>query len=136
MENKENSKEQFKILITDDSALSRKVITEILSQNGYTLLSTASSAEEAYIKTKKENYHLHLVDVVLPETSGLDLIKSLNELPSPKCILVTSSLDSETYILEAISAGANDYLKKPFKETDLMKSVDRLFDYAVKEKIM
>ena len=90
MENKENSKEQFKILITDDSALSRKVITEILSQNGYTLLSTASSAEEAYIKTKKENYHLHLVDVVLPETSGLDLIKSLNELPSPKCILVTS----------------------------------------------
>ena len=136
MDNKEITKDQFKILITDDSALSRKVMAEILTDSGYSLLSTASTAEEAYLKTKKENYHLHLVDIVLPETSGLDLIKSLNELPSPKCILVTSSLDSETYILEAISAGANDYLRKPFRETDLVKSVDRLFDYAIKEKIM
>ena len=136
MEDKKTSKDELRILVTDDSLLSRKVVCEILTKHGFTNLTTASTAEEAYFKSKKDTYHLHIVDIVLAETSGLDLIKSLGEIPSPKNILVTSSLSSETYILEAISAGANDFLKKPFEESDLVKSVDRLFESAIKEKIL
>lgn len=136
MSEKKTKKEDLKILVTDDSLLSRKVVCEILTKSGFTNLATAASAEEAYFKSKKDNYHLHIVDIVLTETSGLDLIKSLGEIPSPKNILVTSSLSSETYVLEAISAGANDFLKKPFEENDLIKSVDRLYESAIKEKIL
>jgi two-component system, chemotaxis family, chemotaxis protein CheY len=136
MDDNQPSKEDLKILVTDDSLLSRKVVCEVLTNYGYTNLTTASTAEEAYFKSKKDTYHLHIVDIVLAETSGLDLIKSLGEIPSPKNILVTSSLSSETYILEAISAGANDFLKKPFEENDLLKSVERLFHSAIKEKIL
>ena len=120
MDNKKTSKDELKILVTDDSLLSRKVVCDILTKHGFTNLTTASTAEEAYFKSKKDTYHLHIVDIVLAETSGLDLIKSLGEIPSPKNILVTSSLSSETYILEAISAGANDFLKKPFKRVTLL----------------
>lgn len=136
MNDKQTGKDDLKILVTDDSLLSRKVVCDILTKNGFTNLTTASTAEEAYFKSKKDTYHLHIVDIVLAETSGLDLIKSLGEIPSPKNILVTSSLSSETYILEAISAGANDFLKKPFEESDLIKSVDRLYESAIKEKIL
>ena len=136
MDDKRTSKDELRILVTDDSLLSRKVVCDILTKHGFTNLTTASTAEEAYFKSKKDNYHLHIVDIVLAETSGLDLIKSLGEIPSPKNILVTSSLSSETYILEAISAGANDFLKKPFEESDLVKSVHRLFESAIKEKIL
>ena len=136
MDDKQVSKDDLKILVTDDSLLSRKVVCDILAKNGFSNITTASTAEEAYFKSKKDTYHLHIVDIVLAETSGLDLIKSLGEIPTPKNILVTSSLSSETYILEAISAGANDFLKKPFEESDLVKSVDRLYESAIKEKIL
>tara|TARA_B100000927_G_scaffold282749_1_gene269749 strand:+ start:331 stop:735 length:405 start_codon:yes stop_codon:yes gene_type:complete len=132
----EKKKSDFKILITDDSQLAKKVVGEVLQSNGFTNINTASTAEEAYFKSKKDNYHLHIVDIVLPETSGLDLIKSLGEIPSPKMILVTSSLSSETYILDAISSGASDFLKKPFLEKDLVKSVSRLYENSLKEKIL
>ena len=136
MDDKKICKDDLRILVTDDSLLSRKVVCDILTKNGFTNLTTATTAEEAYFKSKKDTYHLHIVDIVLAETSGLDLIKSLGEIPSPKNILVTSSLCSEAYILEAISAGANDFLKKPFEESDLVKSVGRLYENSIKEKII
>ncbi len=134
MEQSEITKDEYKILVTDDSKLSRRVITDILNSNGFTSVATAETAEEAYIKNKKENYHLHIVDLVLPETSGMELIKSLNELPSPRSIIVISSLNAESYIVDAISSGANDFLKKPFTENEISTSVERVFELAKKEK--
>ena len=66
----------------------------------------------------------------------MELIKSLNELPSPRSIIVISSLSAESYIVDAISSGANDFLKKPFSENEISTSVERVFELAKREKIV
>lgn len=72
----------------------------------------------------------------MPEASGIDLAKSLGELNTPKCILMISSLASENIIIDSISNGANDFLKKPFEPVDLVRSVEKLMLFAHQEKII
>ena len=127
-------KQKFNILVTDDSPFACGMITQILEKNNYNVIGQALSAEEAFIKAQTENIQLYIIDVVMPEASGIDLARSLNEMPQPKCVLMISSLDSESVLIEAISNGANDFLRKPFKEKDLISSVDKLLMFAIKEK--
>ena len=129
----EDYKSKFNILVTDDSPLACDLITQILDKENYNVIGHANSAEEAYIKAQTENIHLHVIDVVMPNVSGIDLARSLNEMPHPKCLLMISSLDSEGILIEAISTGANDFLRKPFKAEDLISSVDKLLKYTIKE---
>ena len=69
------------------------MITNVLQEEGYSIVGQSHSAEDAFLKAQKEDYHLFIIDVIMPETSGLDLARSISEIPTPKCILMTSSLN-------------------------------------------
>ena len=132
----EDLKNLFSIFVVDDSDFSRKMIIEILDKEGYKIVGEAASAEEAIKKSQSLQVNLFIVDIVMPEASGIDLVKTLNEFPNPICTLMMSSLTNENIIIEAISNGANDFLKKPFEPIDLIRSVDKILTYAQKEKMI
>jgi len=132
----EELKKLFSIFVVDDSDFSRKMIIEILDKEGYKIVGEAGSAEEAIKHSQSLQVNLFIIDIVMPEASGIDLAKTLGEFPNPTCILMISSLTNENIIIEAISNGANDFLKKPFEPADLIRSVDKILDYARKEKMI
>ena len=82
-----------------------------------------------------DEYHLCILDVVMPKISGIEIAKEISDGNSNTCILMISSLDSENVLIESIANGAKDFLLKPFAEPQLITTVDKLYDYAIKEKI-
>ena len=70
--------------------------------------------------------NLFLIDVVMPERSGLELAQTLTENLSGIYIVMMSSLNLEQIVLESISSGAVDFLPKPFDPIDLIKAVEKI----------
>lgn len=131
----EKKKSNFKILVIDDSPLSTNSISEILSSEGYSAVDTSNTPSEGLQKLNLDDYHLCILDVVMPKISGIELAKEISEGNSGACILMISSLDSENVLIESIASGAKDFLLKPFTESQLTTTVNKLYDYAIKEKI-
>lgn len=126
MEQNQNRNTKLKICIVDDSDHSRLNAAKILENAGFNVVGLASSAEEAIQVTATSDVNLYLIDVVMPDASGIELAKILNDKNSKASIIMMSSLRMENIVLESISSGAIDFLSKPFDADDLIKSVEKI----------
>ncbi len=118
--------ESLKIVIIDDSNLSRKTISEILTSENYNVVAEAESAKMALSLVGTVECDLYIIDVVMPKMSGIELAKIINEKNPESSILMISSLNMENIIIESISNGAVDFLIKPFNQKDLLDSVNKI----------
>lgn len=119
--------DKLKILIVDDSEFNRKSMIEILTYEGFNVIGQASSAEEAIQIAHSAKPNLIFIDIVMPEISGLELTKHLQEKGAgEKFIIMMSSLNIESIVIESISNGATDFLQKPFDRDDLIKAVEKV----------
>ena len=121
------NKKDFKILIVDDSDLSRRTMVDILKKEDYNIIGEAESSEKAIKTAIDTKPSLYIIDVVMPEVSGLDLIKHLKGQALDAKMIMISSLRTEHLIVEAISNGASDFLQKPFSPLELISSVDKIY---------
>ena len=121
------NKKDFKILIVDDSDLSRRIMVDILKKEDYNIIGDVDSSEKAIKAAIEGKPSLYIIDVVMPEVSGLDLIKHLKGQALDAKMIMISSLRTEHLIVEAISNGASDFLQKPFSPLELISSVDKIY---------
>ena len=131
----EQRKSNFKILLIDDSTLSLSFMTESLNEIGYTSVEQISDSRESIKNIELIDYHLYIIDVVMPNISGIEIAKEITKSEKNSCILMLGALDSENILIESIANGANDFLPKPFTNIQLINTVDKLYHYAIKEKI-
>jgi Nif-specific regulatory protein len=103
-----------KILVVDDDQGIRFFLGEVLKKKKYEV-DTASSAEQALNKVKKDNYSLIILDVRLPGISGIEVIKRLKELDSAVPIIVMTAYGSKELAVQAVQEGAYDFFVKPIK---------------------
>lgn len=123
----ERVRKDFKIVVVDDSNLSRRGMVEILESEEYDVVGEANSAEKAIEISSNIRPNLYIIDVVMPEVSGIELAKYLtNKFPRVK-IIMFSSLKTENVIIESIASGATDFLQRPFAPKDLLTSVEKIF---------
>ncbi|CAN5645765.1 hypothetical protein BH10BAC2_BH10BAC2_00050 [soil metagenome] len=115
----------MKILIAEDDPLMMAVIKQQLSNEGYTL-SINTDGREALEALESFMPDLIITDILMPFTSGLDLISVVRSSGSKIPILVLSAMDQEATVLEALSLGANDFISKPFKPAEISMRVKRL----------
>jgi len=116
----------IKIAVVDDSDFSRRTMIEILENEGYNVLGEAPNAEIAIQIAQTTPIDLFIVDVVMPGTSGIELVNHLKEISSNFKIIMISSLKIDNIIIESISAGALDFLQKPFEKEELLNSITRV----------
>ena len=112
-----------KIAIIDDSDFSRQALGQIIQAEGFTLVASAKTSAAALAQLEANMAHICLIDVVMPEMSGLDLAKQLRDTLGDMQIIMMSSLQTDTMVIDSIAAGAIDYLQKPFTKEDLLKSI-------------
>ena len=74
--------------------------------------------------TGTSDVNLYLIDVVMPDASGIELAKVISDKNAKASIIMMSSLNMENIVLESISSGAIDFLSKPFNADELIKSVE------------
>jgi two-component system, OmpR family, KDP operon response regulator KdpE len=109
------------ILIIDDEVQIRRLLEITLSSNGYRI-SDASSGKEGLVAAATYNPALIILDLGLPDISGIDILKKLREWYT-RPIIILSVRNSEDDIIKALDNGANDYLTKPFRTGELLARI-------------
>lgn len=118
--------EKTKIAVIEDSDFTRKAIINALEEANYEVVADAKSAQDAYQAIQTGHADLFIIDVVMPEVSGIELAKKISEDFSNSRIIMMSSLNLESVVIESISSGAVDFLSKPFEMADLIKAVEKV----------
>jgi two-component system, chemotaxis family, chemotaxis protein CheY len=122
----EQKQVNLEIVVVDDSDFSRQSMLEILENSGHKVIAQAGSAEKALEIAKHSNANLFIIDVVMPNLSGIEVCKKILEKSPGTAIILISSLRGESIVIDSITAGAIDFLEKPFKKEDLLKSCLRV----------
>jgi len=118
-----------KVLVVDDSAVMRGIVKRTLNKLGLKNIVEADDGRTALAELKKEKIDLILSDLNMPDIDGLELLKTVKSdarLKGIAFLLMTLEGQRET-LLEAVKAGANDYLKKPITSGALSKKLDKIF---------
>jgi two-component system chemotaxis response regulator CheY len=115
--------ENSKILIADDSVFMRKVVIETLKSAGYTTFIEAENGKQAIELFHSEKPSLILLDVIMPEMDGLEVMKNIGTEAN---IIMVSAIGQEGIIEEALGLGAKGFLVKPFDKDKLVLEVKKV----------
>ena len=115
------------ILLVEDDGLYAKILSYILENSGFIVECTDNGADALKMIGAKK-YDLIITDLLMPQTSGLELLSLIrtNNNCSDAKVIVLSMLNNEYYWAESLSRGADEYLRKPVKAKDLVQAVKRL----------
>ncbi len=113
-----------RILVVDDEPAIREYETTLLSELGHEVLVAADGAEALELARTKQP-HLVLLDIMMPELSGIEVCRQLRADPRTRDIrvIVVSAVDAKRALEESIIAGADDFLAKPIHALELMVRV-------------
>ncbi len=113
----------YRVVIVDDAPFVREVLTHILKPTEFQVVDEASDGAEAVTKILEANPHLVIMDIVMPQKSGIQAtIEILAQNPNIK-IVACSTEGSETIVAKAIEAGCCDFVVKPFEVAKLLKTL-------------
>ncbi len=116
-----------KILVVDDTPKNVKLLTDLLTVKGYSVV-TAASGREALEQVESEQPDLVLLDVVMPEMSGYEVCRKIRENPTTGIlpVVMVTALDPGEERIKGLEAGADDFLTKPINQAELLARVRSL----------
>lgn len=115
-----------KVLIVDDAIFMRNMLKDIFSGDDYEIVGEAANGVEAVEKFKELEPDLTTMDIVMPFKSGIEATKEILAISKDAVIVMCSALGQESLVMEAIEAGASDFVVKPFKAEDVQRVVQKV----------
>ena len=115
-----------KILLVDDAAFMRMMIKDILTKNGYSNMLEAADGEQAVEQYKNEKPDLVIMDITMPNKTGIEALKEIKQFDSTAKIVMCSAMGQESMVVEAIKLGALDFIVKPFKPDRIIQTVSKI----------
>ncbi len=115
----------MKILLVDDSSTMRRIQKNTLTKLGYEDVDEAEDGAQAIQKVAMTAYDLVLMDWNMPNMTGIEALKKIKENPDTKSVpvIMVTSESEKTRIIEAIQAGAANYVVKPFQPETLQEKI-------------
>ena len=114
------------VLVCDDAIFMRTMISDILSQAGYDVVGEAETGVEAVEKYKQLKPDLVTMDIVMPDLGGIEAVREIMKFDSAARILMCSAMGQQALVVEAIQAGARDFVVKPFQPSRVLEAVQRV----------
>lgn len=114
------------VLIVDDAMFMRRMLSDILQKGGYQIVGEASSGKEAVDRFQELKPDLITMDIIMPDMSGIEAVKEIRKLDGKAKILIVSAMGQQTLVMEAIQAGALDYVVKPFQPSRVLEAIERI----------
>lgn len=120
----------MRILVVDDAAFMRMMIKDILVKNGFEVCGEATNGAEAVIRYKELQPDLVTMDITMPEMDGITSVKEIKKLDINARIIMCSAMGQQAMVLEAIQAGARDFIVKPFQADRVLEAVKKQLSAA------
>ena len=116
------------VLICDDAIFMRTMVGDILKQAGFEIVGEAETGVQAVEKYKQLRPDLVTMDIVMPDMGGIEAVRAIcAEYPDAK-ILMCSAMGQQALVVEAIQAGAKDFVVKPFQPARVIEAVERVLE--------
>jgi two-component system chemotaxis response regulator CheY len=112
-----------RILIVDDSFYMRTMLKNMLTDAGYDVVGEAANGQQALEMAVATTPDLITLDVILPDNTGLDVLKGIRQQQPDAKVVMCSAVGQETIVNEAIENGALAYIVKPFSEERVLEIV-------------
>ena len=112
-----------RILVVDDAAFMRKMVTDALTKGGHEVVGEAGNGVEAVSRFQELKPELTTLDITMPEKDGLAALAEIMTLDPQARVIMCSALGQESKVMESIKLGARDFVVKPFKADRVQEAV-------------
>jgi len=114
------------VLVCDDAIFMRTMITDILRESGFDVVGEAETGAQAVEKYKQLRPDLVTMDIVMPDMGGIDAVREITRFDAAARILMCSAMGQQGLVVEAIQAGAKDFVVKPFQPSRVLEALQRV----------
>ena len=114
-----------RILVVDDAAFMRKMVTDALTKGGHEVIGEAGNGAEAVERYQALRPDLTTLDITMPEKDGLSALRDIMAIDTAAKVVMCSALGQESKVLESIKLGAKDFVVKPFQADRVLDAVGK-----------
>jgi two-component system chemotaxis response regulator CheY len=114
---------KVRVLAVDDSKTMLAMMSAYLKGSNFELVATANSGPEALAKYKEHKPQLVLLDVVMPEVTGLEVLENILGTDTGACVVMVSSLGTEKTVQDCLSKGAKSFVQKPIQKDGMLATL-------------
>jgi two-component system chemotaxis response regulator CheY len=115
-----------RVLIADDALFMREMIKEIIEKAGFEVVGEASNGNEVVEKFRELKPDITTMDIVMPLKSGIEALQEITKDCHDAKVVVISALGQDSLVIEALEAGARDFIVKPFKPDKVIEVMKKV----------
>jgi two-component system chemotaxis response regulator CheY len=115
-----------RVLIVDDALFMRTMLRNILVESGFEIVGEAGTGGEAVEKYSALGPDLTTMDIVMPDMNGIEALKRILAVDPRARVVMCSALGQESLIIDALEAGARDFIVKPFKPAKVVEVAQKV----------
>lgn len=116
------------VMICDDAMFLRAALKKIIEAGDFEVIAEAANGMEAIQMYQKFRPDVVTMDITMPEMDGIAAVEAIMELDPQANIVMCSAMGQQEKVIGAISAGAKDFIVKPFEEERVLEALERVFD--------
>lgn len=115
----------YRVLLVDDASFMRMMLKNILVGAGYEVAGEAENGAKAIEAYRALKPDLVIMDIIMPEMGGIDAVREIVKGDPQAKVLMCSSMGQQSLVVEAIQAGAKDFIIKPFQPSNVLEAVKK-----------
>lgn len=115
-----------KVLIVDDASFMRMSLRTMLQRNGFEVVGEAENGKTAISKYKQFNPNIVTLDITMPDMDGIEVLKEIKKFDSKAKIVMITAMGQESMVRKSILSGAKSFIVKPFKEEQLIETLNKV----------
>ncbi|RBP46785.1 chemotaxis protein CheY [Garciella nitratireducens] len=114
-----------RVLVVDDAVFMRMMIKDILVKNEFEVVGEAANGAEAVEKYKELKPDIVTMDITMPEMDGIEAVKEIRKIDPNAKIIMCSAMGQQAMVMDAIQAGAKDFIVKPFQGERVLEALNK-----------
>ena len=114
-----------KVLVVDDAAFMRMMLKDILVKNDFEVAGEAENGNVAVAAYQKFRPDIVTMDITMPEMNGIEAVKAIKAIDPDSKIIMVSAMGQQPMVIEAIQAGATDFIVKPFQPDRVVEALNK-----------
>ncbi|NLM36701.1 MAG: response regulator [Firmicutes bacterium] len=115
-----------RVLIVDDAAFMRMSLRKIIIENGFEVVGEAENGREAVEKYNELQPDIVTLDITMPGMDGITALKGIMQIDPDANVVIVSAMGQESYVRDAVMAGAKNFIVKPFNKEHVKKVLNSL----------